>query len=284
MDRRSFWRRAWARGVVSPFEPRELANSADPGLRGYLRLLGPLDGRDVLDLGCGDGLLSVYAAQCGARVVAVDASQSAVNLTNEQARVNGVADRVQATLIDAHRLDELAQRFDLVIGRFILHHIEPFDGFLVALRAVMRDDARAVFYENSANNPLLMLCRSHLAGRFGIPKYGDDEERPLSRREVAMIRRAFPRVAVHHPKFVFFAKLNTYVLRRRPSLRRLAEFNDALDAAIHRWLPPLRTFSYHQVIEACATASASPSNPSPRPRDHAPRRPVGPAANRRRAG
>lgn len=57
--------------------------------------LGPAD--LVVDVGCGGGLLSVIAARLGARrVVAVDVSPEAVELTNRNAANAGVGDRVTA--------------------------------------------------------------------------------------------------------------------------------------------------------------------------------------------
>jgi methylase of polypeptide subunit release factors len=53
-------------------------------------------GEDVLDLGCGSGLLAIAAARLGARrVVATDLDPAALAATEENARRNGVADRIE---------------------------------------------------------------------------------------------------------------------------------------------------------------------------------------------
>jgi 2-polyprenyl-3-methyl-5-hydroxy-6-metoxy-1,4-benzoquinol methylase len=49
-----------------------------------LDLAGPLAGRDVLDVGCGDGTYALAAARAGARVTAADRSAAVV----EAARCN----------------------------------------------------------------------------------------------------------------------------------------------------------------------------------------------------
>ena len=57
----------------------------------------PPAGIDVIDYGCGSGVLAITAAVLGARrVVAVDVDPQALRATAENARVNGVSDRVTA--------------------------------------------------------------------------------------------------------------------------------------------------------------------------------------------
>jgi ribosomal protein L11 methyltransferase len=57
-----------------------------------------LDGAEVIDYGCGSGILAVAALRLGARhAVAMDIDPQALIATRENAARNGVADRVQAT-------------------------------------------------------------------------------------------------------------------------------------------------------------------------------------------
>ncbi|MGL4542261.1 MAG: methyltransferase domain-containing protein, partial [Polymorphobacter sp.] len=44
-----------------------------------LDLLAPVAGEDILDLGCGDGVLTARLVAAGARVVAVDADKSMID-------------------------------------------------------------------------------------------------------------------------------------------------------------------------------------------------------------
>lgn len=59
-------------------------------------------GARVADIGCGSGILAIAAAKMGAaRVLATDIEAAAVEATMENARTNGVADRIEAVLVDA---------------------------------------------------------------------------------------------------------------------------------------------------------------------------------------
>jgi D-alanine-D-alanine ligase len=60
------------------------------------RLLDVRQGEDVLDLGCGSGLLSIAAAKLGARrVVAIDLDSGALQATAQNAQRNGVSGKVE---------------------------------------------------------------------------------------------------------------------------------------------------------------------------------------------
>jgi 16S rRNA (guanine1207-N2)-methyltransferase len=79
--------------------------SIDVGTRALLAVLDrvALDARDVVDLGCGTGVLaaSFALARPGARVVATDQSWAAVESARATTRATGVADRVSVSRDDA---------------------------------------------------------------------------------------------------------------------------------------------------------------------------------------
>ena len=64
--------------------------------------VAPPAGIDVIDYGCGSGILAVTAAALGARrVLALDVDPQALRATSGNARSNGVADRVNAIAAEA---------------------------------------------------------------------------------------------------------------------------------------------------------------------------------------
>jgi release factor glutamine methyltransferase len=74
-----------------------------------------LAGRSVADLGTGSGLLALLAARAGAKVTALDLSPAAVSCASENARRNGLQDRVRVIRSDVFAGLEGADRFDFVI-------------------------------------------------------------------------------------------------------------------------------------------------------------------------
>lgn len=137
------WERAW----MSDFKPMQFAEKLwivpthcepedpaavnvrlDPGLafgtgthattRQCLEWLGnaSMAGRDVLDFGCGSGVLAIAAALLGAQhVTAVDIDAQAISSTQDNAAINQVADRL--TTGEPERVQGL--EFDVVLANIL---------------------------------------------------------------------------------------------------------------------------------------------------------------------
>lgn len=121
-------RRLVVRPSWEPFEPGrgDVVLTLDPGRafgtgthESTRLVLTELDrrvrgGESVLDVGCGSGILGVAALLLGAsRVRAVDVDPDSVEVTVENAELNGVAARVTASCTPVHRL---RGSFDLVLA------------------------------------------------------------------------------------------------------------------------------------------------------------------------
>lgn len=217
--------------------PASAGEAVRPSCERALAHFGDVRGRALLEIGCGVGRDTLFWAAQGAEVTAIDTSAEAVARTLEVTREAGY-DNVRAVALDALELASLG-RFDFVYGAMILHHIEPFELFAEALAASLHPEGKAFFWENSAMSGLLIWCRQHLVGRFGIPKYGDPDEFPLTPQEVDLLRRRLS-VEVSYPEFYFFRLVSQYLLRKR----LIAQM-----ASIDRWLHRfggLRSYSYQQ--------------------------------------
>ncbi|MEM8557254.1 MAG: class I SAM-dependent methyltransferase [Bacteroidota bacterium] len=246
---KDFWDETLRQDTLPVIDPAAFYNNWRFIKRAFLDRLGDPSGKRVLEVGCGNGHLSIYMAKLGAHVTATDFSTTSIEQLGPLAEINGVADRVVGHQCDALDLRELGEQYDLVYGKYILHHVEPFDQFADVLRDVTADGGRGVFLENNGRNPLLNFSRNYLAGRAGIPKHGDDDEIPLLPEEVDMLRARFPHVELLHPDFVFFRKLNTYVFRHQAKYRRLLTLTKDIDQALWRTVPPVRKYSYYQIVE-----------------------------------
>lgn len=87
-----------------------------------LELAGPLDGRDLLDVGCGDGALAAAAARAGARVTGLDRSADVLAVARARAAAGGLA--VELQVGDARSLPFPAGRFDVVVAVTVLCFVD----------------------------------------------------------------------------------------------------------------------------------------------------------------
>jgi 2-polyprenyl-3-methyl-5-hydroxy-6-metoxy-1,4-benzoquinol methylase len=215
----------------------------------FLTLLGNLEGKSVLEIGCGNGAIATYLAKKGAAVTAIDLSSNATQQTKALAQHNGVGDRVNAFLLNALEIHTINQTFDLIVGKYILHHIEPFNQFAQHLSEALQPDGKAVFIENNARNPILMAIRGNLVGKFGIPKMGDDQEYPFEPGEVDLLEQYVGPVNLHFPDLIFFRMINTYIFRHQQIFKPIMKALVNIDQLLYRLVPSLHQYSYLQIVE-----------------------------------
>ena len=102
----------------------------------------PLEGKRILDCGCGTGILSIAALKCGGQsAVAYDIDEWSAENAKHNAELNGVADRMEVMLGNAGLLSHVEGIFDVVmanINRNILladmeafHSVMARDGVLL---------------------------------------------------------------------------------------------------------------------------------------------------------
>jgi 2-polyprenyl-3-methyl-5-hydroxy-6-metoxy-1,4-benzoquinol methylase len=192
-----------------------------------------------LDLGFGDAASSLFFARAGAHVVAVDNSAVAVeNLSNYCNRV-GITN-ISPNCLSANEIATVAP-VDHIFGSMILHHVEPFAEFAAILRATLRVGGKGFFFENNARNKVLIWFRRNVVGKLWIPKYGDDEESPLTPDEVDQLGDYF-HVRVEYPELLFFRLASIYIFDRA-----LEQPCSALDRFFFRF-ERIRRHSYRQYV------------------------------------
>lgn len=100
----------------------------------------------VLDVGCGSGLLLIGAAKRlkSGRATGVDIwrpedlSGNAAESTRENAKAEGVADKIKLETADARKLPFQGDTFDAVVSGFSIHCISDPAGRAIAIREVAR--------------------------------------------------------------------------------------------------------------------------------------------------
>ena len=99
-----------------------------------------LQGKDVLEIGCGTGVHARLLAEAGARLTAVDLTPIAVELTKRRlahARVDG-----DVREADAESLPFADDSFDFVWSWGVIHHSEHTDRVIAEIARVLRPGGR----------------------------------------------------------------------------------------------------------------------------------------------
>jgi SAM-dependent methyltransferase len=208
----------------------------------YARSLVELPaGATILDLGCGDGENTLYFAERGARVCAVDISAGQVAVTRARVAAAGLADRVSVQQMSAEYLGFADGTFDYIFGHSVMHHTD-----LAIARAetrrILRPGGRAVFLEPLDHNPLLQLFRRL------TPNRRTPTERPLLLRDIAFFAEPFAE-AQHREFYLLALAAWGFVPLRSRSLYRLAlaALNQVDRALMSAW-PGLGRYAWVTVI------------------------------------
>jgi len=125
-----------------------------------LARLDPKPGERILDLGCGDGVLTAQIAGAGALVTGADASPEMVKAA--------AARGVDARLVDARNLPFRGE-FDAVFSNAVLHWIPDADDVLAGVAAALRPGGRFVAeFGGHTNVAAIAVAIRAVFGRHGV--------------------------------------------------------------------------------------------------------------------
>jgi SAM-dependent methyltransferase len=205
----------------------------DPTMVGIADFLGDLRGREVLELGSGAGEMTTLLARSGAHVTAVDISPASIALGQRRARLHRVDAAIDFVVAAGEELPLEAARFDVVVGKAVLHHLDAARA-APELHRVLSRGGRAAFAEPLGTNPVLAFARDHLPYPGKNPRGADIPlsydairawEAPFSaarHREIqllAMAERALGRGPLPRLR-----RADEWLLERFPALRRLCRY------------------------------------------------------------
>jgi SAM-dependent methyltransferase len=117
------------------------------------KLLGELSGRDVLDLGCGDGWFSALLRSAGANVVGIDGSQELI--VKARARYPGI-EFIEQDL--AAGLPDSPRRFDRIVAHMVLMDIPELTHLLRSVRTALKPAGRFIL---TMPHPCFFNMKSH---------------------------------------------------------------------------------------------------------------------------
>lgn len=156
--------------------------------------MGDVDGKRLLDVGCGAGEASVYFAKHGAEVVATDISARMLDIVGQLAANHGVEVKTQKAEVEQMPFADNA--FDLVYASNVLHHVN-IPKAVEEIQRVLKPGGIACFIEPLTYNPAINVYR-----KMAMTVRTEDEH-PLRLADLKTFRRLFSEV--EHEEMWFFA-------------------------------------------------------------------------------
>jgi 2-polyprenyl-6-hydroxyphenyl methylase / 3-demethylubiquinone-9 3-methyltransferase len=111
---------------------------------GWIESLAPLGARDVLDVGCGGGILAEAMARRGARVTGIDLSEKPLRVAQLHLLESGLQVRYELAAAEDYA-ERHAGTFDVVTCMELLEHVPDPASTVAACARLLRTGGRAVF-------------------------------------------------------------------------------------------------------------------------------------------
>ncbi len=95
----------------------------------------PLSGINILDIGCGGGLLSEPMSRMGANVTGIDASDKNIKIAKLHSKKNKL--KINYLCLSPERL-KIKKKFDVILNMEIVEHVEDIDFFLQSCSKLLK--------------------------------------------------------------------------------------------------------------------------------------------------
>jgi 2-polyprenyl-6-hydroxyphenyl methylase/3-demethylubiquinone-9 3-methyltransferase len=148
----------------------------------YVRDRTELAAKQVLDVGCGGGLLSEALASCGARVTGIDMADASLAVARRHMKDSGLVIDYRQTMAEA-QADESPDRYDVVVCMELLEHVPRPASILDACARLVRPGGD-VFFATVNRTWLAWLLVIVAAERvLGVVRKGTHDYRKLVKPE-----------------------------------------------------------------------------------------------------
>lgn len=198
-------------------------------------LVGDLNRKKALDIGCGSGWLTQMLALKGASISAIDISEEGCISTRKRLEGRGLPyDTIRVG--DAHALNFPDAAFDLVFIAGVLHHVN-IEKALLEVHRVLKPGGRVVCYEPLKYGPFMRLLKKAWFKAKGLHDHGHSEnEEALTDSDLLPFEKVFGEGRIR--KFNFLAKTN----RMKNRFGAMARSLRWVDYIVLSVMPPLSRY------------------------------------------
>lgn len=136
------------------YELRQDANNYNDNIEQPIMhtLIGNCSELNVLDIGCGYGNTCLWMKNTGAkRVRGIDISTRMI----DYAKKHNAADGIVYNVLGAEEINQIDEKFDLIVSSLAFHYIKNFDKLIADISAHLHTGGRLVF---SMEHPVYTAC------------------------------------------------------------------------------------------------------------------------------
>jgi ubiquinone/menaquinone biosynthesis C-methylase UbiE len=187
-EKEKIFHNKWAKAIdVNEIDVRlYFEGSTSPENRYIMSHIGSeIEGRKILDLGCGAGENSVYFALKGGICSAADYSEGMVKKAIELAERYGVT--ISGKVINAEKIQYPDNYFDIVYASNLLHHVNP-EKTIREIHRVLKPGGKMCFWDPLKHNPIINIYRNI------AKEVRTDDEKPLDIKIVNHVNSIFREV------------------------------------------------------------------------------------------
>lgn len=144
----------------------------------------PFRGLNVLDVGCGGGLVSEPLARLGADVTAIDAAARNIDIAQVHADQSGL--KINYRNIQPEDLANEGMVYDIVVSLEVVEHVADIDAFLIACSSMVRPGGGMVL--STINRTLKSLALAKFLAEYvlrWVPAGTHDWKKFLKPSEIA---------------------------------------------------------------------------------------------------
>jgi 2-polyprenyl-6-hydroxyphenyl methylase/3-demethylubiquinone-9 3-methyltransferase len=154
----------------------------------------PFKGLDILDVGCGGGLLSEPMARLGANMTSIDAGEKNIEIAKIHAEQSGL--NINYRNVYPEDLAKQGQRFDVVLNMEVIEHVADTEAFMAASASVLKDKGKGpggCMALSTINRNIKSLLLGKVAAEYilrWLPTGTHDWKKFLKPSELARLVRA----------------------------------------------------------------------------------------------
>ena len=113
----------------------------------------PVTDTKILDVGCGNGHISMYLGEIGYQVSGIDVSEDTI----EKARKLNHLDNVSFSVVDAEDVQLPAKEYDAIVCSEVLEHLDQPSTLLTVLHQALKDDGKLIVTVPNGQGPREVL-------------------------------------------------------------------------------------------------------------------------------